>query len=211
MDTMSRECNLLVRALVKVKKSELVAYKDGRNEHRKYGYATINSFLKSVSGILSDNDIILTQVLREGNPDPVLQTLLLHESGQWIKSEIPLIGASNKGSQDIGSQLTYMRKYSICAILGVQTEDETDDDGTKAQESYEKAKETRNDHKKCITDIEAKQMHGKIADDPTYLHWLLEKISIKQNETVTSLNQLWISNANDVTKMIENRLKVKRG
>ncbi len=65
----------------------------------------------------------------------IVETLLAHESGEWISSVIslPVLGPELKGggrgevnAQSFGSALTYARRYSLAAMVGVYQED---DDG----------------------------------------------------------------------------------
>ena len=57
-----------------------------------------------------------------------VQTLLLHKSGQWILSEIPLAGDWGD-PRKLGSAITYLRRYSLSAIAGLA---QVDDDGRDA-------------------------------------------------------------------------------
>ena len=61
----------------------------------------------------------------------ILVTTLLHESGEWMASEYPIkIKAEEKDSaQAQGSAITYARRYSPSALLGLSTEDDNDGNG----------------------------------------------------------------------------------
>ena len=61
----------------------------------------------------------------------ILVTTLLHESGEWMASEYPIkIKAEEKDSaQAQGSAITYARRYSLSALLGLSTEDDNDGNG----------------------------------------------------------------------------------
>ena len=87
---------------------------------------------------LSKNGLAITQcgIPREGGTW-VLQTTLIHESGESIVSMLPLL-AFPKGPQAAGSEITYMRRYAYAAILSI-TADE-DDDANAAQGSKENGK-----------------------------------------------------------------------
>jgi hypothetical protein len=76
-------------------------------------------------------------------PAPImweLHTVLMHKSGQFIQSVMPLVQAT-LGPQKFGSELTYMRRYAYAAILSM-TADE-DDDGNQAQGNDEKKPEPK--------------------------------------------------------------------
>ena len=69
---------------------------------------------------------------------PTGQTLvgmLLHESGESLTASLPINGTT---PQQIGSSLTYMRRYLLGCMTGVVTDD--DDDGQQAQQAATKRK-----------------------------------------------------------------------
>ena len=58
-----------------------------------------------------------------------MTTLLLHESGEWIESDPVVTKAEKINAQGAGSAITYLRRYSLSAILNISSED--DDDGNR--------------------------------------------------------------------------------
>jgi hypothetical protein len=60
-----------------------------------------------------------------------LKTILLHSSGKTIESEIELVCMDRNDPQKLGGAITYMRRYSIIAMLGLEQED---DDGNSASQ-----------------------------------------------------------------------------
>jgi hypothetical protein len=76
---------------------------------------------------LSANGLAFVQTISDG----VLHTRLLHTSGQWIASEHPLPMSGKP--QEIGSALTYARRYSLSALLGIAADE--DDDANAASRS----------------------------------------------------------------------------
>jgi hypothetical protein len=64
----------------------------------------------------------------------VLAYALLHASGEERSGEYPLPDPTSARPQDIGSAITYARRYSFCAVTGLVTEE--DDDGNLAQQAH---------------------------------------------------------------------------
>jgi hypothetical protein len=64
----------------------------------------------------------------------VLAYALLHKSGEERSGEYPLPDPASARPQDIGSAITYARRYSFCAVTGLVTEE--DDDGNLAQQAH---------------------------------------------------------------------------
>jgi hypothetical protein len=89
-----------------------------------FKYAPLESILAAVRGPLSSNGLVLVQMLDEG----ALVTTLLHESGASIGGRVDLPTTTN--IQELGSAVTYLRRYAIQAMLGIAAEE--DDDGNSA-------------------------------------------------------------------------------
>lgn len=93
----------------------------------RFKYATLGAIVDSVRKPLSENGLWFTQIISIGESNTyTLTTKLLHSSGQWLATETP-IHVQGTGNQQFGSALTYMKRYSLCALLGVVADE--DDDG----------------------------------------------------------------------------------
>jgi hypothetical protein len=105
----------------------------GRDENKAsytYKYETLADVFDVVDKPLSDNglSVVQTVVDQEGAPGRmILQTTLLHASGQWLAGRVPLPVAANAPPQAFGSALTYMRRYCLEGLLGIAGDN--DDDG----------------------------------------------------------------------------------
>ena len=93
---------------------------------REYPYADLTSVLDSNRELLAECKLALTQQLwLDDSGELLIATELIHESGQFKRALFPI---GNHGtSQEIGSRITYGRRYSASAILGLASEH--DDDG----------------------------------------------------------------------------------
>lgn len=125
--------NELAAALAKAQGAFSNPGRDRENPFFGSRYTTLGAVIEATRGPLADNGLSLTQTIGGGHGGraPLLRTRLLHGSGQWIASEVPLF-AAGKGSQAFGSELTYMRRYAVCALLNIAPA-EGDDDGNAAQ------------------------------------------------------------------------------
>jgi len=125
----SQAINELATALAKAQGAFSNPEKDRRNPHFGNCYATLGAVIEATRKALAENGLSLTQTV--GGRPPCLRSRLLHSSGQWLASEVPLYTAG-KGSQVFGSELTYMRRYAACALLNIAPA-EGGDDGNAAQ------------------------------------------------------------------------------
>ena len=130
----SEPCNDIAKAMAQAQGAMDSATFNAENPHLKNKYANLAAVVNAIRAPLSMNGICWTQTpeLRDGG-QCVLVTTLLHTTGQWISCEYP-IPISGK-HQDVGSAISYGRRYSLMAICGLAAEgDATDDDGNAAKD-----------------------------------------------------------------------------
>ena len=93
-----------------------------------YTYADLGDVLSAVRPVLSKHGLMVTQSAEATETDVVVWTTMLHASGQYVTSQ-PMRLPAGKTPQQAGSAVTYSRRYSLMAMLGLATED---DDGASA-------------------------------------------------------------------------------
>lgn len=126
----SEQIDKLATALAKAQAEIKGAVKDSANPFFKSNYADLQSVWDAIREPLSKNGLAVIQTTEAATPEHLeLVTTLVHSSGQWIDSRFPVI-ALKKDPQAIGSGLSYSRRYSLAAIVGVY---QTDDDAEAAQ------------------------------------------------------------------------------
>jgi hypothetical protein len=122
-------------------------YKNANNPHFKRSYADLNAILETVEPILLAHGLLLMQPINNGC---VITRILDPESGTVIESSMALPEATTP--QQMGSAVSYYRRYSLTSLLCLQT---TDDDAELA--SKPKAKPTATDElvDKFVKSLEA--------------------------------------------------------
>lgn len=94
-----------------------------------YRYADLADALSMVRPILAKHGLVVMQNASNPDNDTVaITTMLLHTSGEWMMFS-PLILPNGRTAQETGSAITYGRRYSLLAVLGLAAED---DDGASA-------------------------------------------------------------------------------
>lgn len=119
----------LAMALVKAQANLTNPAKNKTVQTGKYSfsYADLGSIIDHVRPVLSKQGLAVIQRISTTPEAVTLITELIHESGQLVSSSQPL--PKGCSAQEFGSYLTYARRYSVCALLGIAAED--DDDGVK--------------------------------------------------------------------------------
>jgi len=128
--------NELAAALAKAQGAMQAAKFDKTNPHFRSKYASLAAVVDAIRKPLSDNALSYTQTTEIRDGAFVLVTTLRHASGQWIASEYPLPvakGAKDDGikPQELGSALTYARRYSLSAIACIAADDDDDAEGAR--------------------------------------------------------------------------------
>ena len=120
----------LAGALAKAQGEIYGAVKDSTNPHFKSKYADLSSVVDAIRPAFKKYNLCFVQTIHEA-PDSVgVETIIMHESGEWLSNGVIFIPVGNKrDAHAYGSALTYCRRYSLSAATGVAPED---DDGNAA-------------------------------------------------------------------------------
>lgn len=94
-------------------------------------YADLPTLVETVKPILAKNGLAYVQLPCDTHPGAVgVTTRIMHKSGEWMEDTVSM-PAGNNGAQGVGSAITYARRYSLMAVLGLAPED---DDGAGASQ-----------------------------------------------------------------------------
>lgn len=130
-----REMKELATALCKAQSQIRGAIKDSTNPHFRSDYADLESVWDACREALHGNGLSVVQVGADAPEGHIaIKTMLLHESGQYIDGvmTLPMV---KRDPQAAGSAITYARRYSLAAMVGVV---QVDDDGNAATQQPKK-------------------------------------------------------------------------
>lgn len=122
----------LFGALLKAQTEMEVLLPDSKNPHLKNEYASLAAVLKACRKALANNGLVLYQAahtLLDSPPAVAVTSTIAHpESGESITEQLS-IPLSKLTAQEIGSAITYGRRYLAMAQTGLAPDD---DDGNEA-------------------------------------------------------------------------------
>jgi hypothetical protein len=121
--------NDLAAALSKAQAQMKPALKNKVNPAFKSKYADLDACWDAARVPMSSNGLSVSQFVNIDGKAVTVTTLLMHASGQWISGDVKIV-ARDEGAHQIGSAISYGRRYGFCAAVGI-TSDE-DDDGNDA-------------------------------------------------------------------------------
>ena len=129
----SPDIGKLAEALAKAQAEMEPATKDSANPFFKSQYASLASCWQACRGPLTKHGLAVIQTTEPDNGNVTVISTLTHSSGQWIKGKLSVKPAKTD-SQALGSCLSYLRRYSLSALVGLSTQDD-DAEGTMQRKS----------------------------------------------------------------------------
>ena len=184
----SEQIKDLVAALSKAQGAYPSIGADRENPYFKSNYADLDMILKAVRPMLAQNGLSLVQDTRF-TPDgsTVLHTRLYHSTGQWLETRARILPVKNT-PQEYGSCLTYNKRYSAMALLGVTVaKDPTDDDAevamVHARDIIAKGPSNKYNPKEqsleTITKEQIEELEYELADAPDLAEMVMDKLQIQ--------------------------------
>jgi hypothetical protein len=150
----SAELDQLGTALAKAQSEIEGAAKSVKNPHLRSKYADFLSVVEATRPALTSNGLSISQPITCVGNIPAINTILLHSSGQYISSIMPIEVQEQKGinmMQALGSAVSYARRYAYESIVGVARIE--DDDAHKSGPKFSNGKS--NGHHKLPADPKA--------------------------------------------------------
>lgn len=124
----------LYQALLSAKKNFKPIIKGAINPHYKSRYATLDGVLEAITPALHDAGLVLIQPL---SVDTITTVLIHAESGEQLSFAVTIPQLQDPQKQ--GSVITYYRRYSVCAFLGVVAEEDDDGNATVQKTNTQKS------------------------------------------------------------------------
>lgn len=122
----SETISSLAAAMVQFQLSVEKVRKTAKNPFFKSSYATLAQILDVIKTPLAENKLSFCQF---PSGDNQLTTILMHDSGEYLMATCDMKPVKDD-PQALGSAITYMRRYALGAILGLNIDN--DDDGNLA-------------------------------------------------------------------------------
>ena len=138
----SDELKNLAKALAKFQADIKDPARDKDNPYFKSKYVALDGLLDAVRPVLAANGLSFIQSPVSNGQDMGVATLLMHDSGEWIESDPFMLHAVKNDPQAGGSAITYARRYSLSAVLGVAWDD--DDDANMATKGHQSRSNAQN-------------------------------------------------------------------
>lgn len=130
MENLAKALVAFQKDLPKVGKDKTATVPTKTGGQYKYTYADLASLTLTIMPLLTKNGLSFYAAPRATENGYELAGVLMHTSGESVEGALPIYG---RQPQEIGSAITYARRYLLGCLTGVVTED--DDDGQAATKS----------------------------------------------------------------------------
>lgn len=140
-------------ALVKAQSEMGNASKGSSNPFFKSKYADLNSIREACLPVLNAHGISVLQPTTVLDGKLYVETLLLHESGEFISGMYEVVVGKQNDPQALGAAISYSRRYSLQSIVNIGAED---DDAESAMGRTTKAAQAAKPVTKPDTGVETK-------------------------------------------------------
>lgn len=193
-------------------------------------YADLDAIIKVITPALSANGLSQMQFTSSDIETKTVKvnTMILHSSGQYMMSDDLILPAENFNkfnAQTIGSSITYGRRYSLSAMLGIASEDDDDantqslPDKNKPNSNKQQDKPTqeRSNYEirnaQLIAELEEKvqSVANKLGMDvPKLKDYVMKSVNKTKNATHTKFEQVDKSMAIGTLKTLEMKYDQKQ-
>lgn len=99
-----------------------------------FEYASLSNIIHATKGILAKHGLSILQFPSVINGQVEVEAMILHKSGQFIKSTISAKVAKPDDPKEIGSMVTYLRRYQYGSLCSISLDG--DYDATTISEKY---------------------------------------------------------------------------
>lgn len=104
-----------------------------------YSYADLPDIIARIRPVLAEHGLAFAQSVEPGQAGITVTTRVYHREGH-VESFGPLYLPAAADAQKAGSAITYARRYSLCAALGIAADEDDDANSAKEWKAEAKAK-----------------------------------------------------------------------
>lgn len=125
----SADIKNLATALAQAQSEMRPAVFNAKNPFLKSDYADLGAVIEAAREPLATHGLSVSQFPVSEGDKLGIETVLMHASGEWIseRAYLPITDEKGKSSAQVaGSVITYLRRYSLSAVLGIYADADTD-------------------------------------------------------------------------------------
>lgn len=138
--------------------------KDANNPFFKSNYVTLEGVQNAIDVAIKGTGLAYTQIVKnDDNGNVGVETIITHESGQYLTTGVLALRPEKATPQGYGSTITYAKRYQLASAFGVSSD--VDDDGnagsgnfkTPAKGNYQQNNYKQNNYQQPRQQVQQKQ------------------------------------------------------
>lgn len=172
--------------------------KSAKNPHFKSNYVPLEGVVDVVNKFGPKHGLSYMQEPIYQDEKAGAQTMVMHESGEWILFEPLLLPVGQKATaQTAGSAITYARRYSLGSAFGIASE--VDDDANSASDNANQNPTKQQPRKQApkVSETQIAVLRG-IADA------IADKVNVENEEVYRKFNIAGVQTVEDFEKVKAN-------
>ena len=172
----------IYQKLLEVQKEIGAIEKDSENPFFKSKYFDINKIIQVVNPLLSKNNLVLLQPIKDGKQYSIIVD---SETTESVESELALPTISDP--QKLGSAVTYYRRYTLQSLLGLQAEDDDANASSKEVNKPKSKPKATNENIKAVKTAMDKADNKKVVFEKASNYYSLTKEQLDELEMYSDL------------------------
>lgn len=178
----SEQLGDLFSALAKAQAEFGIAGHNAENPHFRSKFSDISELVRVSRPMLTKNGLsVIHQILPDASGEHYMHTILAHASGQYIETRIGIKPAKSD-IQALGGCITYLKRYTYAAIIGLVSSGEDDDGesqmvrpsaGQVIQQPFQKTGVSE-----IITSEQLMMLEHELRDHPQIVQTIIDKMRI---------------------------------
>jgi hypothetical protein len=148
--------------------------KDAKNPFFKSNYVTLEGVQNAIDAAIKGTGLAYTQIVKnDDNGNVGVETIITHESGQYLTTGVLALRPEKATPQGYGSTITYAKRYQLASAFGVSSD--IDDDGnagsfkTQAKGNYQQNNYQQNNYQQSYQ--QPRQQVQQKQTDPEILEY----------------------------------------
>lgn len=169
--------------------------KDAENPFFKSNYVTLEGVQNAIDAAIKGTGLAYTQIVKnDDNGNVGVETIITHESGQYLTTGVLALRPEKATPQGYGSTITYAKRYQLASAFGVSSD--VDDDGnagsgnfkTPAKGNYQQNNYQQDNYRHPRQQIQQKQTDPEILEYNNLLNKALKTLGTDKDDLQAQIN-----------------------
>lgn len=169
--------------------------KDANNPFFKSNYVTLEGVQNAIDAAIKNTGLAYTQIVKnDDNGNVGVETIITHESGQYLTTGVLALRPEKATPQGYGSTITYAKRYQLASAFGVSSD--VDDDGnvgsgnfkTPAKGNYQQNNYQQDNYQHSRQQVQQKQTDPEILEYNNLFNKALKALGTDKDDLQAKIN-----------------------